>query len=103
VFDETVSPAIDEAAKPVPEIKPLLPADVPSADPSRPKPPNDPIAESDPRKSRSYVIASAYNRIWLILRKGKDTAQAVEGWQRTYELLKPHIGLIIDFLRYFWP
>jgi hypothetical protein len=103
VFDETVLPAIDEASKPVPEIKPLLPEDMPPADPSRPKPPNDPIAEADPQKSRSYIIASAYNRIWWILQKGKDTAQAIEGWQKTYDLLKPHIGAIIDFLHHFLP
>jgi hypothetical protein len=103
VFDETVSPAIDEAAKPVPEIKPPLPENMPPADPNRPRPPNDPIAAADPQKSRSYIIASAYNRIWSLLQKGKDAAQAIEGWQRTYDLLKPHIGAIIDFLRHFGP
>jgi hypothetical protein len=101
VFDETVSHAIDEAAKPVPNIKSLPQDDLPPADPSRPKPPTDPITEADPRKSRSYIIASAYNRVWWILQKGKDTAQAIEGWQKTYDLLKPHIGPIIDFLRHF--
>jgi hypothetical protein len=103
VFDETVSPAIDEAAKPIPDIQPPLPEDMPPAGLGRPKPPNDPIAEADPRKSRSFIIASAYNRIWGLLQKGKDTAQAVEGWHKTYELLKPHIGPIIDFLRHFLP
>jgi hypothetical protein len=78
------------------------PEDTPPADPNRPKPPNDPIAEADPRKSCSYIIASAYNRIWSILQKGKDAAQVIEGWQRTYDLLKPHIPAIIDFLHNFW-
>jgi hypothetical protein len=103
VFDETVSPAIDEAAKPIPDIKPPLPEDMPPPDPNRPKPPSDPIADVDPRKSRSYTIASAINRIWSILQRGKDTAQAIEGWQKTYDLLKPHIGAIIDFLHPFLP
>jgi hypothetical protein len=101
VFDETVSPAIDEAAKPVPDIKPIPHQDLPPADPNRPKPPHDPIADADPRKSRSYIIASAYNRIWAILQNGKGTAETIEGWQKTYYLLKPHIGVIIDFLRHF--
>ena len=90
MFDETVSPAIDEAAKPIPEIMPLPPGDAPPADPNRPKPPTDPIADADPRKSRSYTLASAFNRIWAILLKGKDTAQAIEGWHKTYDALKPH-------------
>ncbi|MBR0787384.1 hypothetical protein [Bradyrhizobium iriomotense] len=102
VFDETVSPAIDEAAKPSLEIRPIL-EDLPPADPSRPKPPHDPIADADPRKSQNYIVASAYNRIWAILQKGKGTAEAIEGWQKTYDLMKPHMGAIIDFLRNFWP
>jgi|SRR5215216_1091175 len=101
VFDETISPAVDEAAKPVPDFNSLPQEELPPADPSRPKPPHDPIADADPQKSRSYVLASAFNRIWSLLQKGKDSAQAVEGWQRTYDLMKPHIGQILDFLRPF--
>jgi hypothetical protein len=103
VFDDTISPAIDEAAKPVPDINPPLPEDMPPADPSRPKPPRDPIADADPRMSRSYITASAYHRIWSILWNGKATADQIEGWQRTYNLLKPYIGAIFDFLRHFGP
>jgi hypothetical protein len=103
IFNETVSPAVDEAAKPAPDFQPISGQDLPPADPNRPKPPHDPIADADPRKSRNYIIASAYNRIWAILQKGKGTADAIEGWQKTYNLLKPHIGPIIDFLQNFWP
>lgn len=103
VFDETVSPAIDEAAKPPPEIWSIPDKDLPPSDPNRPKPPHDPIADADPRKSQNYILASAYNRVWAILQKGKGTAEAIEGWQKTYDLLKPHMGPIIDFLRNFWP
>ncbi|WGS18970.1 MULTISPECIES: hypothetical protein [unclassified Bradyrhizobium] len=101
VFDETLSPAIDEATKPEQDFKALPAEDLPPADATRPKPPKDPIADADPQKSRSYIIASAFNRIWWILQKGKETAQAAEGWRRTYHLLRPHIGPIIDFLRDF--
>jgi hypothetical protein len=37
------------------------------------------------------------------LQKGKDAAQGIEGWQKTYDLLKPHMGQIIEFLRGFLP
>jgi hypothetical protein len=77
--------------------------DAPPADTTRPKPPRDPIAVTDPRSSRNYIVATAYNRIWSILLKGKSTAEGIEGWHKTYELLKPHIGVVIDFLRSFWP
>ena len=103
VFDDSVSPAIDEATKPAAEIKLLLSEDLPAADPNRPRPPNDPILDADPQKSQSYIIASAYNRIWSILQKGKNAAEIIEGWQKTYNLLKPHIGQIVDFLQNFWP
>lgn len=103
VFDETIVPAIVEAAKPVPDMRPPPQEDLPPADPNRPKPPKDPIAETDLQSSQSYVLASAYNRIWSILQKGKNAAQGVEGWQKTYNLLKPHIGSVIEFLRNFLP
>lgn len=100
VFAETVSPAVDEAAKVTPDIEPLS-AELPSVDPTQPRPPRDPIADADPQKSRSYIIASAYNRIWALILKGKDSAQAIEGWQKTYELLKPYMKPILDILRQF--
>lgn len=100
VFAETVSPAVDEAAKVAPDIKPLS-TELPPADLAQPKPPRDPIADADPQKSRNYIIASAYNRIWALILRGKDTAQAIEGWQKTYELLKPYMRPILDFLRHF--
>lgn len=103
VFHESVSPAMDETAKPVPDIKPPLPEDAPPPDPARPKPPRDPIAEVDPAKSRNFTFASGANRIWEILKKGKDAQQGAEGWQKTYEQFKPHIGTIIDWLKDFWP
>jgi len=99
VFDETVSPAIDEAAKPVPDIEPPAAEDRPPLDPARPKPPRDPVAEFDSQKSRSYVLASAFNRIFGLLQKGKDVVQTAESFKKAYDLLKPHIGPVIDFLR----
>jgi hypothetical protein len=101
VFDESVSPAITEAAKTFPQIAPPAADDLPPHDPDRPKPPADPIEDANPEKSRNYIVASAYNRIWSLLQKGKGTAEAIEGWQKTYDLIKPHIGPIIDFLKHF--
>jgi hypothetical protein len=103
VFHESVSPTIDAVAKPVPDAKPPSLEDTPPADPGRPKPPSDPIAEVDPQESRSFIVASALNRIWGILQKGKDTSDGIEGWKKTYEQFKPHIGTIIDWLSVFWP
>jgi TIR domain len=99
VFDESVPPVVDETAKPVPEPAPLAPEDRPPPDPSRPKPPRDPIADVDPRKSRSFIFAAAANRIWQILLQGKDLPTALDGWHKTYEQMKPHIGPIIEWLR----
>jgi hypothetical protein len=101
VFDESVPPVVDEISRPVPEPPPLAPEDRPPPDPSRPKPPRDPIADVDPKKSRNYLFATAANRIWEILLKGKDVPTAIEGWHKTYEQMKPHIGPIIDWLRVF--
>jgi hypothetical protein len=39
----------------------------------------------------------------LIFQKGKKAGEAIEGWQKTYDLLKPHIGKIIEYLRDFLP
>ena len=103
VFHESVAPAIDEIAKPVPDAKLPLVEDAPPSDLTQPKPPKDPIAEVDPAKSRNLTFASAANRIWEILLKGKDLPQAIEGWQKTYDQFKPHIGTIIDWLTHFLP
>jgi hypothetical protein len=103
VFDETVSPALVEAAKPLPNIDQTVLGEIPPADENRPKPPRDPIVDADPRKTQNYTVASAFNRIWSILQKGKGTAENIEGWQTTYYLLKPHIGHVIEFLKNFWP
>jgi hypothetical protein len=101
VFHESVFPAMDETAKPIPDVRPPAPEDAPPPDPSRPKPPKDPIAEVDPAKSRSFVFASAANRIWEILKSGKNLHEGADGWQKTYEQFKPHIGPLIDWLKYF--
>lgn len=101
VFHESVAPAMDETAKPVPDAERPLAEDAPPLDPTQPKPPRDPIADVDPAKSRSLTFASAANRIWDILLKGKDLPQAIDGWQKTYEQFKPHIGAIIDWLKHF--
>ena len=103
VFHESVFPAIDEAAKPVPDVKPPPPEDMPPPDPGRPKPPKDPIAEGDPQRSRNFIVASAFNRIWGVLKKGKEVEGTIEGWQKVYDQFKPHIGTIIDWLSAFWP
>jgi hypothetical protein len=101
VFDESVSPAMDEVARPIPDVTPPAPEDAPPPDLNRPKPPKDPIAEVDPAKSRNFVFASAANRIWEILRSGKHLHEGAEGWQKTYEQFKPHIITIIDWLKHF--
>jgi hypothetical protein len=99
VFEESVAPAMDETAKPVPDAIPF--PDAPPAQPDQPKPPRDPIADVDPAKSRSFTFASAANRIWEILQKGKDLPQVIDGWQKTYDQFKPYIGPVIDWLKHF--
>lgn len=101
VFEESVAPVVDETAKPVPEPAPLAAEDLPPPDPSRPKPPRDPIADVDPTKSRSFIFAAAANRIWQIVLQGKDLPNAIEGWRKTYEQMKPHMGPILEWLRVF--
>jgi len=103
VFDETVGPVIDETAKPVPETVPLRPEDFPPPDPSRPKPPKDPIADADPATSRSFTFATAANKIWEVLLSGKDLPKALTGWQKAYGEIKPHIGQVLDWLKNNWP
>jgi len=99
VFEESVAPAMDETAKPLPDAIPF--PDAPPAQPDQPKPPRDPIADVDPAKSRSFTFASAANRIWEILQKGKDLPQVIDGWQKTYDQFKPYIGPVIDWLKHF--
>jgi len=99
VFDETVPRVMEETAKPVPEASPPAPADAPPPDASRPKPPKDPIADADPTTSRSTIFARTANRIWQVLRDGKDLPQAIDGWGKAYDQLKPYIGPIIDWLK----
>lgn len=66
-----LSPAIDEATKPEQDFKALPAEDLPPADATRPKPPKDPIADADPQKSRSYIIASAFNRSGGFYKRGR--------------------------------
>jgi len=99
VFDETVPPVMEEAAKPVPDASPPAPADAPPPHASRPKPPKDPIADADPAASRSTIFARAANRIWQVLREGKDIPGAIDGWNKAYDQFKPYIGPIIDWLK----
>ena len=101
LFHESVSPAMDETAKPIPEVKPPAPEDAPPLDPSRPKPPKDPIADIDPSNSRNFAFASASNRIWKILQHLREVQQSAEGAQKAYEQFKPLIGPIIDWLKHF--
>src|SRR5450631_1754390 len=102
VFHESVPAAVDETANPVPEVKPPRLEDAPKFDPSYPRPPKDPI-QNDPVTTRSYMLASAANRIWKILLQGKDLPKAGEGWHKAYEQIKPHIGPILHWLRDFLP
>jgi hypothetical protein len=32
---------------------------------------------------------------------GKDLPEALDGWRTVYEQMKPHIGVILDWLRTF--
>lgn len=99
VFDQTVPPVLDEAAKPVPDARPPAPADAPPPDPSRPRPPKDPIADADPAASRNTIFARVANRVWQVLRDGKDLPQVIDGWGKAYDQLKPYIGPIIEWLK----
>lgn len=50
-------------------------------------------------RSRSFIFAATANRIWQILLQGKDLPTAIEGWRKTYEQMRPHIGPILEWLR----
>jgi hypothetical protein len=102
VFEESVDVVMGEAGKQVPEVRPPLPEDAPAFDPNRPRPPRDPIGEIDPQQSRNWVFASAINRIWGLVLKGKEVHESVEGWQQTYHQMRPYVGPILQFLRVFW-
>jgi hypothetical protein len=41
VFHESIKAAIDETAKPIPEVKPPRPGDAPAFDPNYPRPPDN--------------------------------------------------------------
>jgi hypothetical protein len=72
-----------EAGKQVPEANPPGPEDVPVLDAHQPRPPRDPIGEIDLKQSRNWIFASAFNRIWDLVLKGKDVHDSVEVWQKT--------------------
>jgi hypothetical protein len=103
VFDSSVGAAMDEAGKPVPHVEAPRPEDVPPPDPNRPKPPKDPVTGIDPEKTWSFIFASGANRIWELLKNGKNAADGLGGWQKVYDQMSPHIGAIIDWLRAFLP
>lgn len=103
VFDETVAPIMDETARPVPAVTPLPAGDVPPPDPNRPKPPKDPIGDIDPASSRNYIFASAANRIYKILKSGKDVGDGVKGWNEVHKAFKEHIWPVLQWLRDNWP
>jgi hypothetical protein len=69
-----------------------------------------PVAPSTPRpaarmgphgRRRNWIFASALNRIWALVLKGKDVHESIEGWQQTYDQMKPYIGPVLNFLRMF--
>lgn len=103
VFDDTVAPVMDETARPVPSVGTPLPEDVPPPDPNRPKPLRDPIADVDPAASRGYTFASAANRIFKILKRGKDVGDGVKGWNEAYAAFKENIPHLLQWLRDNWP
>ncbi|ABD05497.1 hypothetical protein RPB_0786 [Rhodopseudomonas palustris HaA2] len=103
VFDETVAPVMDETAKPLPAVTPLPAADAPPPDPTRPKPPRDPIADVDPAASRNFTFASAANRIYTILKSGKDVGDGVKGWNEVYAAFKERIPPLLKWLQENWP
>jgi hypothetical protein len=100
-FHESVVAVVDEVAKPLPEVRPLRPEDAPAFDPAYPRVPKDPIADLDPAETRSFILASAANRIWKIILQGKDLPTAIVGWHKAYEQIKPHIGPVLSWLRDF--
>jgi hypothetical protein len=103
VFDNSVGAAMDEVGKPAPHVEAPRPEDTPSPDGTQPKPPKDPVADIDPQKTWDFSFATAANRIWVFILKGKDLSEGVDGWRKTYEQMKPHIGDIIEWLKAFWP
>jgi hypothetical protein len=101
VFEESVDAVMGEAGKQVPEVRPPQPEDAPVIDPNQPRPPRDPIREIDPQQSRNWIFASALNRSWGLVLKGKDVHDGIEGWQNAYEQMKPYVGPALHFLRMF--
>lgn len=103
VFDETVAPALAETARPIPVVSAPPADEVPPSDPNRPKPPRDPIADVDPAASRNFTFASAANRIYRILKNGKDAGDGVKGWNEVYAAFKEHIAPLLKWLQENWP
>jgi hypothetical protein len=101
VFEESVDAVMAEVARQVPEVRPPGPEDSPGFDPNRPSPPRDPIGEVDPQQSRNWIFASAFNRIWELVLKGKEVHEGLEGLQNIYEQLKPYVGHVLRFLKMF--
>ncbi|MCG6203974.1 hypothetical protein LPW26_04955 [Rhodopseudomonas sp. HC1] len=103
VFNETVRPIMDETSRLVPNPLPPLPEDLPQSDVGQPKAPKDPVSDVDPSLSREFTFASAANRIWQLLQKGKDLPDALAGWQKAYDDFKPYITTLIEWLKAFVP
>ena len=64
-------------------------------------PPPDPFGHLEPKKSRSYSIASAANSLWEAFLKGKDLPEAVAGWSEVAGQMAPHAQKIIEWLEKF--
>jgi class 3 adenylate cyclase len=103
LFHESVGALVDETGKPIPEVRPPGPEDIPLHRPKGPRPPKDPVSDIDPAKLRSFTFASAINRIFDLLQKGKDLPAQLDGWRKAYDQIKPHAGAVLQWLRDFWP
>jgi hypothetical protein len=103
VFENSVDAAMDELGNPVPHVEAPRPEDIPPPDDNRPKPPKDPVADIDPQKTRSFIFASGANRIWELLKKGKEASEGLKGLREVYEQMSPHIGAIIEWFSGFLP
>ena len=102
VFERDVSLSLQEVERQQPAIE--LPAkDVRAREPGTILPPPDPLGELEPRKSRSFGIASSINSLYGAFLKGKDSPRAVEGWSELAHSLGEYAGPIMEWLKNFLP
>jgi len=103
VFDPSVMSAFKGSSTPLPHIA-AAPSDNMRSkdDPTRPRPPPDPLGEIDPQKSHDFTFASMANSLWRILSLGKKVGDTVEGWEKAFNVLREPFTTIANWLFRFY-